>query len=411
MAELSTLGLVIKRAYEEEPDTNAFTDDYAAKLSSTYVFTLSEKDKLAQTSVFTVDEKTKLADTFTFTEEEKLKLATLSPAAPVRYPDILEAPDFLLANLRSAANGVAPLDASGKVPAEFLNVSGLAFKGPWSPVTGLPSLVDGTGTVGDFYKATQAGEYSFGGQLFAFQAGDWAIFAGGTWQRISVSDSVAMVNGRLGAVVLTAADVGALPSTYQAPVKSVNGKTGDITLTAANVGALPSTYAPTWTSVTGKPAFDTLYQAKQRGAIGPAIPAVLARLTADRNIATGVETALAWGTMLYDTFNTWNGTTGFVVPTRAKFVRATVSLQFWGDAPGERQSSFRVGGSNVIGSGVVRQNSPGANPFVSAYSTAVIPVTTGQVLTVSVFQTSGTTRPIQNTNATWVQLEFFEAIT
>ena len=39
----------------------------------------------------------------------------------------------------------------------------------------------------------------------------------------------------------TAEEVGALPSTYEPPVKSVNGKTGAVALVASDVGALPNT--------------------------------------------------------------------------------------------------------------------------------------------------------------------------
>jgi hypothetical protein len=59
------------------------------------------------------------------------------------------------------------------------------------------------------------------------------------------------VNGKTGAVALTASDVDALPSSYTppaAPVASVNGKTGAVTLTHTDVGALPSTYVPPATS-------------------------------------------------------------------------------------------------------------------------------------------------------------------
>lgn len=72
---------------------------------------------------------------------------------------------------------------------------------------------------------------------------------------------VTSVNGKTGAVVLDAEDVGALPDTYTAPVTSVNGMTGDVivsgggggavdsvngktgavVLTAADVGAMPAT--------------------------------------------------------------------------------------------------------------------------------------------------------------------------
>ena len=60
---------------------------------------------------------------------------------------------------------------------------------------------------------------------------------------------VQSVNGKQGTVVLTAADVGAMPSSYTAPVTSVNTKTGDVVLTASDVGALSDqTTIPTKTS-------------------------------------------------------------------------------------------------------------------------------------------------------------------
>ena len=47
----------------------------------------------------------------------------------------------------------------------------------------------------------------------------------------------------------SAADVGALPNTYTPPVTSVNSKTGAVTLSASDVGALPSsTIIPSATS-------------------------------------------------------------------------------------------------------------------------------------------------------------------
>lgn len=64
--------------------------------------------------------------------------------------------------------------------------------------------------------------------------------------------SVTSVNGMQGAVVLTAADVGALPDTYAAPVDSVNGQTGTVVLDADDVGALPDTYAAPVDSVNGQ---------------------------------------------------------------------------------------------------------------------------------------------------------------
>lgn len=52
---------------------------------------------------------------------------------------------------------------------------------------------------------------------------------------------VTSVNTLTGAVVLDAADVGALPDDYTPPVTSVNTETGAVVLTAGDVGAIPTT--------------------------------------------------------------------------------------------------------------------------------------------------------------------------
>lgn len=111
-------------------------------------------------------------------------------------------------NEKAQANGYAPLDASGLVPLVHLNVSGLQFKGAWNPNTNTPTIVDGTGSVGDFYKASESGSFNSGNGSFTYAIGDWVIFAGGIWQRLGSADTVAMVNGKLGNVVITKSDVG-----------------------------------------------------------------------------------------------------------------------------------------------------------------------------------------------------------
>ena len=63
---------------------------------------------------------------------------------------------------------------------------------------------------------------------------------------------VQSVNGKIGEVVLTNEDVGALPDTYEAPVSSVNSKTGAVELTYEDVGAMPDSYAAPVSSVNGK---------------------------------------------------------------------------------------------------------------------------------------------------------------
>lgn len=214
MPELNTLGSVIKSTYEAEPDTNAFTDAEKTKLAGLENYVPSAEDAQA-----IKDALETLPNTNTFTDLDKQNLDEVVSRVPFSgdFADLTDVPNFIQEDRRAAANGVASLDASGKVPLSQLNVSGLQFKGAWNPTTNTPALVDGSGVVGDFYKASVAGSYNTGNGSYTYAVGDWIIYAGGTWNRLGSADSVAMVNGKLGSVVLTAADVGALPDTYEPP--------------------------------------------------------------------------------------------------------------------------------------------------------------------------------------------------
>lgn len=401
--ELNTLGAVIKTAYEGQTDTNAFTD--------------AEKDKLAG-----------LADTSFSGEYADLtgKPSLFSGA----WPDLTGKPLYIAAgdsreavisdigaipeSEKAQANGVAPLDATGFVPVEHINVSGLSFKGPWDAATNTPQLLDGAGEVGSFYKSTSAGTANFGNGNYNFLVGDWVIFAGGTWQRIGVNDSVAMVNGKMGNVVLNATDVGALPNTYTAPVASVNGKNGIVTISAAEVGALPSTYtppAPAWTAVTGKPDFPALYQKKQRGTIGPPIPAVLARIGGNKSVTNASYIYIAWDNVLYDQFNVWNGGNGFIVPAWAKYAKISGSIRFAGRTAGIRSAGARKNGADVSGAAWSIGDSSGTDSTTRDVKSAVIPVVGGDLLQVMVFQNSGSALNIESglvQQHTWVYIEFYE---
>lgn len=181
MAELSTLGAVIKTAYEAEVNTNAFTDSHKAKV-------------------------------------ETISTVAMSGS----FNDLADIPNLV------------ELDESGTIPMQYLNVSNLSFKGAWNATTNTPTLVDGTGAVGDFYKVSVAGTQNFGNGDYTFAIGDWVMFAAGVWQRIGVHETVT----------------------------SVNGKTGAVALTAADVGAKPNSYVPTYTEITDKPDLPNLYVPK-----------------------------------------------------------------------------------------------------------------------------------------------------
>lgn len=120
------------------------------------------------------------------------------------------------------------------------------------------------------------------------------------------SGAVESVNGKVGAVVLNASDVGALPSTYTAPVASVNSKTGSVVLNASDVGAISTEVDPTvpsWAKQPSKPS----YTASEVGALPSTtvIPSKTSQLTNDSGFLTSAPVSSV------------NGQTGAVVISTA----------------------------------------------------------------------------------------------
>lgn len=151
------------------------------------------------------------------------------------------------------ANGVATLDSGGKVPVSELPAAvlgALSYQGTWNASTNTPTLASGVGTKGYYYVVSVAGSTNLDG-VTDWVVGDWAVYNGTAWQQIDNTDAVTSVNGQVGTVVLTAADVGAQPAgTYvtsvgaTSPVTSTGGTTPTIAMPAANTttnGYLTST--------------------------------------------------------------------------------------------------------------------------------------------------------------------------
>ena len=119
---------------------------------------------------------------------------------------------------KGVSNGVATLDATGRVPYSQLPESAMEYQGTWDASTNTPTLADGTGTNGDFYVVSAAGTVNFGTAAsprnVTFYINDRVIYDGSThqWARLPAGE-VRSVNGHSGDVVLTASDVGAATST------------------------------------------------------------------------------------------------------------------------------------------------------------------------------------------------------
>ena len=123
------------------------------------------------------------------------------------------------------ANGVATLDSSGQVPLSQIPPLGdLNYQGTWNATTNSPTLTSSVGTKGFYYVVSVAGTTNLNG-ITDWQIGDWAVFNGSVWQKIDNTDAVTSVNGYTGTVVLTAADVGAVPYTGATGAVDLNAKT------------------------------------------------------------------------------------------------------------------------------------------------------------------------------------------
>ena len=108
---------------------------------------------------------------------------------------------------KGAANGVATLDAGGRMPAAQLPTSATEYKGAWDANTNTPTLADGVGTNGDLYRISVAGTQDLGSGSVTYGVGDAVIYNGTIWQRIPADNVVASVNGQTGVVVLDTDDI------------------------------------------------------------------------------------------------------------------------------------------------------------------------------------------------------------
>lgn len=108
---------------------------------------------------------------------------------------------------KAANNGVATLDAGGKIPSSQLPSSVMEYKGNHNVSTNSPTLIDGTGDTGDVYKVSVGGTRNYGSGNQTLVAGDWLVYNGTIWELSVNSDAVNSVNSQQGVVVLDADDI------------------------------------------------------------------------------------------------------------------------------------------------------------------------------------------------------------
>ncbi len=138
------------------------------------------------------------------TELDTLDTAKLDVEdCPTKISDLTDDSDFIHETEKGANNGIATLNASGKVPASQLpdDVS-REYQGLWDASTNIPTITAGVGIRGDYYYVSTAGIWNG----ISFNVGDTIIFNGTVWEKHEGS-KVNSVNGKTGDVVLNADDI------------------------------------------------------------------------------------------------------------------------------------------------------------------------------------------------------------
>lgn len=151
---------------------------------------------------------------------------------------------YIPTSAEGVPNGVATLDAGGKVPTSQIPLQGdLNYQGAWNASTNSPTLTSSVGTQGYYYVVSVAGTTNLNG-ITDWQIGDWAIFNGSVWQKVDNTDAVTSVNGQIGTVVLTTSDIAEGTNLYYTDARARNALSAGTGISYANSTGVITNSAP-----------------------------------------------------------------------------------------------------------------------------------------------------------------------
>lgn len=420
MPELSTLGHVIKPAYEAQPNTNAFTDAEKSKLAgieSEATKNAPDGDLLdrgnhtgVQAAASIIDLPDLLADKVdaedgkglsdaNFTQAEKDKLAQLEDghfkgvfvglqALEDAHPDG-EPGDYAVVD-----------DGVDLVWYQWDSTEWSVRQGESAEIT--PSQVKSYYESNPDTNVFTDGEKSGLANLLA--SNRFTFRRRGTWNAATNTPELLNgtgVNGDFYVVTTPGAqDFGVGPFNFRVQdwVIYAGGVWQRLTVADQQID---------WGDIQNKPDI-----VEPRGAIGPPIASCLVHLTENQLTNSGQYWGINWDAAIYDEFGIWSGATLFIVPEWATHARVSATVQWASAGASWRALGCQVNGVEPIGSGFVRgQSTSGTAPQFN-FTSAVIPVSPGDSIRIMSYHSSS---PTLNLTAgsrgqnCWAQIELFEA--
>lgn len=285
----------------------------------------------------------------------------VTTGANISSSDVTTALGFTPENIanKGAANGYASLGGDGKVPLGQLPsavTGGLTYQGTWNASTNTPNLVDGTGNMGAYYKVNVAGNTSLGGYT-NWSVGDIAAYNGTTWDKFEGGNpDVSSVAGRVGAVVLTTADIGGLGTmaTQNASAVAITGGT----ITASFTGNLA-----------GNASTATKLATARTIAISGPITGTGTSFDGSANITIPVTALDVSNAAVTGTLNAVNGGTGFASYAVGDILQAATSTTF--------SKLAGVATGNVLLSGGVGAGSSWGKVSLTTHISGILTVANG----------------------------------
>jgi hypothetical protein len=103
----------------------------------------------------------------------------------------------------------------------------VVYQGAWDASGNSPALADGTGTQGNYYIVSTAGNQDLGSGNLTLTVGDWVIHNGAEWEKLDNVNDVQSVFGRIGVITASAGDYAAsqITSTPAGNIMATNVQT------------------------------------------------------------------------------------------------------------------------------------------------------------------------------------------